>query len=44
MEEVPRLSPFPCFFVCRGVALSISGQLKAGLAALEHAILLDPEE
>jgi tetratricopeptide (TPR) repeat protein len=30
--------------VCRGVALGLRGQLKAGLAALEQAIPLDPEE
>jgi len=29
--------------VCRGVALGLRDQLKAGLAALEQAILLEPE-
>jgi tetratricopeptide (TPR) repeat protein len=45
LEQIAEIDPSDYIsFVCRGVALGLHGQLKAGLAALEQAIPLDPEE
>jgi tetratricopeptide (TPR) repeat protein len=45
LEQIAAIDPQSYVSsVCRGVALGLRGQLKAGLAALEQAISLDPEE
>jgi tetratricopeptide (TPR) repeat protein len=45
LEQIATIDPqHYLFYVCHGVALGLRGQLKAGLAALEQAIPLEPEE
>jgi len=45
LEQIAEIDPQRYVsLVCRGVASGLRGQLKAGLAGLEQAISLDPEE